>query len=76
MLFDFILAERAAEQSTCKDCVVTVEGTAPILISIPHGGCMKPSSIPNRQEGCYNSADQTCTYRHTCPPGTIRDKKE
>ena len=37
-----------------------------IIISIPHGGYQRPDDIPDRSSGCYDSATDTCTWRHDC----------
>ncbi|KAK2145291.1 hypothetical protein LSH36_690g04042 [Paralvinella palmiformis] len=39
-------------------------GSLNVILSSPHGGHLKPSSIPNRDAGCYINGD--CVYSHTC----------
>lgn len=41
-----------------------VPGTTNVIIAAPHGGDEKPSSIPDRDAGCYIGG--TCIYAHDC----------
>ena len=69
----YLSAQREALEPTCKDCVRVVEGNIPIIITLPHGGSLKPDNIKNRTNGCYNETDEKCYYLHNCPGGTVRD---
>ena len=37
-----------------------------IIMTAPHDGHIKPSSIPHRQKGCYNSTNESCDWNHEC----------
>lgn len=53
------------EQSFCKYEVGDVSSN--ILINSPHGGSLQPSSISlDRDYGCYNTTDESCTWSHDC----------
>jgi hypothetical protein len=51
--------------ATAVDIVYT-PGTLPIILSVPHGGTLLPSDIPDRTSGCVVSG--SCTYQHSCSP--------
>ena len=68
----YISAEGEANEPNCKDCVRVVEGNIPMVITIPHGGSLKPNNIKNRKNGCYNAIDKKCIYLHQCPDPSNR----
>ena len=41
-------------------------GTTNIILTAPHGGSMRPSSIAYRDAGCWNSTNQSCLFVHDC----------
>ena len=41
-------------------------GNFPLIISIPHGGDQRPTSLPDRQPGCKDTSN-TCVYPGTQP---------
>ncbi|KAM5145672.1 uncharacterized protein ACMZJ9_013045 [Mantella aurantiaca] len=49
-------------------------GNLNIILTVPHGGSLTPSSIPSRDAGCWDKATGTCHYVHSCPTGTSKDK--
>ncbi|XP_018088669.1 uncharacterized protein LOC108700207 isoform X1 [Xenopus laevis] len=48
-------------------------GNMSLIITVPHGGSLQPSSIPSRDSGCWDKATSECYYTHSCPPGTAKD---
>ncbi|KAM8952800.1 uncharacterized protein RCH25_043521 [Pelodytes ibericus] len=48
-------------------------GNMSLILTVPHGGSLTPSSIPARDAGCYDKVSKTCFYAHSCPPGTVKD---
>ncbi len=42
------------------------EGTLNIILAAPHGGDDKPSSIPDRDAGCYDPINNKCIWSHDC----------
>ncbi|KAM4694229.1 uncharacterized protein O3C94_004664 [Discoglossus pictus] len=48
-------------------------GNMNLIITVPHGGSLAPSSIPSRDAGCWEKSTSTCFYTHTCPTGTVKD---
>jgi len=41
-------------------------GWPPIVLSAPHGGLLRPSTIPDRDAGCWVEAEDRCEYTHSC----------
>jgi len=56
--------------SDCNDFVAYLRGNTsgwpPVVLSAPHGGYMKPQTIPNRDAGCWIEDKHECEYSHTC----------
>ena len=56
--------------SSCEEYVAYHKGgpsgLPPIVLSAPHGGYLKPAVIPDRDAGCWISANRRCEYTHTC----------
>jgi len=56
--------------SSCEDYVSYYRGSSlgwpPVILSAPHGGRLRPSVIPDRDAGCWLSAEDRCEYSHTC----------
>ncbi|XP_072286326.1 uncharacterized protein [Pyxicephalus adspersus] len=48
-------------------------GNLSLILTVPHGGSLAPSSIPSRDAGCWEKATGTCHYVHSCPTGTTKD---
>lgn len=48
-------------------------GNISLILTVPHGGSLTPSSIPSRDAGCYNEVTKTCVYTHSCPSGAVKD---
>jgi N-formylglutamate amidohydrolase len=38
----------------CGDYVIYFEGNIPCVISVPHGGTLRPDDIPDRTSGCMD----------------------
>ena len=41
-----------------------VPGCLNVIITTPHGGHLKPASIPDREAGCY--VNGACVFEHGC----------
>ncbi|XP_063794402.1 uncharacterized protein LOC134949624 [Pseudophryne corroboree] len=48
-------------------------GNMSLILTVPHGGSLLPSSIPSRDAGCWDKATRKCSYTHSCPSGTATD---
>ncbi len=42
------------------------KGTLNIILAAPHAGDEKPSSIPDRDAGCYDPINAKCIWSHDC----------
>ena len=42
------------------------EGTLNVILAAPHGGSEEPSSIPDRDAGCWDSETEECIWTHDC----------
>lgn len=49
------------------------KGNVNIILTVPHGGSIKPASIPNRDSGCWDKKTSICHFSHVCPKGTVKD---
>lgn len=47
-------------------------GTMPLILTVPHGGYLKPADIPDRGGGCWDTNNNKCIYTHTCSQPDIR----
>ncbi len=59
-----IAADMPTPQKGSNNYIEYYPGTLPLILTTPHGGSMKPASIPDRTVGCLDGT--TCTYSHTC----------
>ncbi|XP_077340907.1 uncharacterized protein LOC143986295 isoform X2 [Lithobates pipiens] len=48
-------------------------GNLSLILTVPHGGSLAPSSIPSRDAGCWEKSTKMCYYVHSCPTGTTKD---
>ena len=56
---------------TNAETVLSVVGNGPLVLSVPHGGNLRPSHIPNRTTGCMEPDTHTAQlawamYAHCC----------
>ena len=42
------------------------KGSLNVILSAPHGGSVKPSFIPKRDTGCWDSGTEECLWSHDC----------
>ena len=42
------------------------EGTLNLILAAPHGGSEEPSSVPDRDAGCWDSETVECVLTHDC----------
>ena len=42
------------------------KGSSPLIFSAPHGGYLKPDSIPIRHDGCYIEDSDECDWTNGC----------
>ena len=42
------------------------EGTLNVILAAPHGGSEEPSSLPDRDAGCWDSETEECVWTHDC----------
>ena len=47
-----------------KRYIKWVPGCLNLIITTPHGGHLKPSSIPDREDGCF--VNGACVFEHGC----------
>lgn len=47
-----------------KRYIKYVPGSLNVIITVSHGGDLRPSSIPDREAGCFINGQ--CVYRHNC----------
>ena len=55
--------------SHCYHMLVTLlsmQGDAPIIILSQHGGYEVPNTIPDREDGCWNTVSEDCIFEHDC----------
>ena len=61
------LASLCSAQPSESEYVEYIQGEGlPVILSAPHGGELRPSSIPDRDAGCF--IDGECVYNHECSP--------
>ncbi|XP_053328890.1 uncharacterized protein LOC128502946 [Spea bombifrons] len=48
-------------------------GNMSLILTVPHGGSLTPSTIPARDAGCWDKVAKTCFYTHNCPTGAVKD---
>jgi hypothetical protein len=65
-----VAVNRCNSGKDCYDYVSYHEGSAtgwpPVILSAPHGGRLSPSTIPNRDAGCWEPQTSRCVWSHTC----------
>ena len=63
-----VLVVTARRMRPCFDSrkryIKWVPGCLNLIITTPHGGHMKPSSIPDREDGCF--VNGACVFEHGC----------
>jgi hypothetical protein len=59
---------------TGQDWVTHIPGDGPIIIIAGHDGTRKPTEIPDRHHGCWDSSQNKCLWKHTCPSGSVESE--
>ena len=60
-LFSFLLVPFVWSQT-----VTYIPGELPLILSVPHGGALKPVEFPDRHYGCF--IDNECVFEQDCTP--------
>jgi len=48
------------------------DANSKITLSCPHDGTLAPTSIPDRVNGCYDPADDSCDYHRDCGTPSVK----